>query len=177
MQPRKNTWPLPLRADRGEVGHRLGLQRVRRRGGPQALSLLSCGRVAQALASPCVCGDRVGTWVGHEWVWAWWFEAGLCIHLGIRVYSRVFNLRAGKVQNTRIHLAILVYSACRVELSHVGGSCWSVMMWAFPNPYRILCVGRDANARPKRRSQTDKKSQTDSPDQPGNLRGGYGESE
>ena len=114
MQPRKNTWPLPLRADRGEVGHRLGLQRVRRRGGPQALS---CGRGAQALASltecPCVCGDRVGTWVGHEWVWAWWFEAGLCIHLGIRVYSRVFNLRAGKVQNTRIHLAILVYSACR----------------------------------------------------------------
>ena len=114
VQPRKNTWPLPLRADRGEVGHRLGLQRVRRRGGPQALS---CGRVAQALASltecPCVCGDRVGTWVGHEWVWAWWFEAGLCIHLGIRVYSRVFNLRAGKVQNTRIHLAILVYSTCR----------------------------------------------------------------
>ena len=94
---------------------RLGLQRVRRRGGPQALS---CGRGAQALASltecPCVCGDRVGTWVGHEWVWAWWFEAGLCIHLGIRVYSRVFNLRAGKVQNTRIHLAILVYSTCRV---------------------------------------------------------------
>ena len=30
-----------------------------------------------------------------------------------RVYSRVFNLRAGKVQNTRIHLAILVYSTCR----------------------------------------------------------------
>ena len=100
---------------------RLGLQRVRRRGGPQALS---CGRGAQALASltecPCVCGDRVGTWVGHEWVWAWWFEAGLCIHLGIRVYSRVFNLRAGKVQNTRIHLAILVYSTCRVLGSTKG---------------------------------------------------------
>ena len=111
---------------------RLGLQRVRRRGGPQALS---CGRGAQALASltecPCVCGDRVGTWVGHEWVWAWWFEAGLCIHLGIRVYSRVFNLRAGKVQNTRIHLAILVYSTCRLWRP---GKLWLGRGAALPSP-------------------------------------------
>ena len=52
------------------------------------------GQLAKGL---CVCG----------------YGGLACIHLRIRVYSRVFNLRAQKVRNTRIQRPTGVYSLCR----------------------------------------------------------------
>ena len=52
------------------------------------------GQLAKGL---CVCG----------------YGGLACIHLRIRVYSRVFNLGAQKVRNTRIQRPTGVYALCR----------------------------------------------------------------